>query len=72
MGALKVNEFFQVKGHENIFAIGDVTAIDEEKMAYTATQHVEYLFQTLKGNPTKYLGSKFAVLGTSYSIIVLG
>ena len=53
-GALHVNECFQVKGHENIYAIGDVTAIEEEKMAYTATQHVEYLFETLRGYPCAY------------------
>jgi len=57
-GALHVNEYFQVKGHENIYAIGDVTALEEEKMGYTATQHVEYLFKTLSGYPTFYPRSK--------------
>ena len=59
MGALSVNEFFQVKGQENVYAIGDVTSIDEEKMAYTATQHAEYLFETLRGYPKAYNGSKY-------------
>jgi len=29
---VKVNEFFLIEGSQNIFAIGDVTALDEEKL----------------------------------------
>ena len=35
-GALKVNEYFQVKGFENIFAFGDCCNLNELKLAYVA------------------------------------
>jgi len=52
-GALKVDEFLQVEGQENVFAIGDVTDIDEEKMAYTAQQHARTLVGNLVAEVTK-------------------
>ncbi len=33
---VKVNSFLQLAGHKNIFAAGDITAIDEEKLAQNA------------------------------------
>ncbi|XP_072038670.1 ferroptosis suppressor protein 1-like [Amphiura filiformis] len=39
-GCLIVNEFLQVNGHENVFAIGDCSSADDEaKMGYTASLH---------------------------------
>lgn len=38
-GFIKVNKFLQVRGLENVFAIGDVTNIKEEKLAQTAEIH---------------------------------
>lgn len=38
-GHIKVNEYLQVKGHPNIFAVGDVADIDEEKLAQNAEKH---------------------------------
>ena len=46
-GALKVNEFLQVEGHQDIFAIGDCNNIDEPKMAYLAGLQGEHLIQQL-------------------------
>jgi NADH dehydrogenase FAD-containing subunit len=33
---IKVNSYLQIKGHKNVFAAGDITAIKEEKLAQTA------------------------------------
>ncbi|MEW5306047.1 MAG: hypothetical protein WDW36_008548 [Sanguina aurantia] len=38
-GLIKVDPFFQVEGHANIFALGDCTDIPEEKLAYLAGFH---------------------------------
>ncbi|XP_078483042.1 ferroptosis suppressor protein 1-like [Ciona intestinalis] len=46
-GALEVNEYFQVKGHEDIYAMGDVTNVKEEKMAYTAKIHADLIKSNL-------------------------
>ncbi|KAH0623536.1 hypothetical protein JD844_006384 [Phrynosoma platyrhinos] len=40
-GALKVNEHLQVKGYDNIYAIGDCADVDEPKMAYHAGLHAD-------------------------------
>ena len=36
---VKVNEFLQIKGSRNIFAIGDITDVEEEKLAQNAEIH---------------------------------
>ncbi|XP_078483040.1 ferroptosis suppressor protein 1 [Ciona intestinalis] len=46
-GTLEVNEYFQVKGHEDIYAMGDVTNVKEEKMAYTAKIHADLIKSNL-------------------------
>ncbi|KFO36953.1 Apoptosis-inducing factor 2 [Fukomys damarensis] len=38
-GALRVNEFLQVEGYSNIYAIGDCADLKEPKMAYLAGLH---------------------------------
>ncbi|XP_063817386.1 ferroptosis suppressor protein 1 [Pseudophryne corroboree] len=40
-GALKVNEFLQVEGYSNIYAVGDCTDLREPKMAYNAGVHAK-------------------------------
>ncbi|XP_066456587.1 ferroptosis suppressor protein 1 [Eleutherodactylus coqui] len=40
-GALKVNDYLQVKGYNNIYAIGDCADINEPKMAYHASLHAK-------------------------------
>lgn len=38
-GAILVNGYFQLEGHPHIFAVGDVTALQEEKTAERALEH---------------------------------
>ncbi|XP_074856355.1 ferroptosis suppressor protein 1 isoform X2 [Carettochelys insculpta] len=38
-GALKVNQYLQVEGYDNIYAIGDCADVKEPKMAYHAGLH---------------------------------
>lgn len=38
-GALKVNDYLQVDGFSNVFAVGDCADINEPKMAYHAELH---------------------------------
>jgi len=52
-GTLKVDEFLQVKGQDNVFAIGDVTDINEQKLAYTARLHAEILATNLVAEAIK-------------------
>lgn len=52
---VRTNEFFQLEGFPNIFALGDVTAFQEEKRVERATVHaglvVEHLRKFAKGSP---------------------
>jgi NADH dehydrogenase FAD-containing subunit len=43
-----VNEYFQLEGQHHIFAIGDVTALPEEKTAERAIVHGELVAVNLK------------------------
>lgn len=53
-GALKVNEHLQVKGHSDIYAVGDCADVNEPKMAYHAGLHasvaVNNITNSLTGN----------------------
>ena len=40
---IKVNEYFQVEGHEDIYAIGDCCNTAETKMALHAGKHADLL-----------------------------
>nr|XP_060624846.1 ferroptosis suppressor protein 1 [Anolis sagrei ordinatus] len=40
-GALKVNDYLQVEGYDNIYAIGDCADVKEPKMAYHAALHAD-------------------------------
>uniref|UniRef100_H2ZA76 Ferroptosis suppressor protein 1 n=1 Tax=Ciona savignyi TaxID=51511 RepID=H2ZA76_CIOSA len=46
-GALEVNEHLKVKGHGNIYAMCDVTNIDEEKTPCTPTEHAKVVKENL-------------------------
>jgi len=49
-----VDEYLRVKGYDDIYAIGDITDVAEEKMAYTAKLHADTVLSSLKGAPKKY------------------
>lgn len=44
----QVNRFFQLEGYPHIFAIGDVTALSEEKTSERALVHGELVAQHIK------------------------
>lgn len=45
---IKTNEFLQLKGHKKIFVGGDVTDIQEEKLAQVATMHAHTIVNNIK------------------------
>ncbi len=45
---LKVNDYLQVEGYENIFAGGDITSINEEKLAQNAERHARLIAKNIK------------------------
>ncbi|XP_070537857.1 ferroptosis suppressor protein 1-like [Ptychodera flava] len=47
-GRLKVNEFLQVNGHKNIYAIGDCADVKETKLAYNAGVHADAVTKNLE------------------------
>ncbi|GAM23565.1 hypothetical protein SAMD00019534_067400 [Acytostelium subglobosum LB1] len=51
-GRLKVNEYMQVEGYQNIFAVGDITNVEEIKTLYNARNHAELLARNLKASTT--------------------
>ncbi|XP_026691526.2 ferroptosis suppressor protein 1-like [Ciona intestinalis] len=40
-GTLDVDDYLRVKGHDNIYAVGDVTSVDEEKTPCTPNEHAK-------------------------------
>lgn len=56
-GALKVNDFLQVEGYSNIYAVGDCADLREPKMAYSAGVHaniaVTNIINSFLGKPLK-------------------
>ncbi|XP_068113569.1 ferroptosis suppressor protein 1 [Hyperolius riggenbachi] len=56
-GTLKVNDFLQVEGYSNIYAVGDCANLNEPKMAYHAGLHakiaVTNIINGLKDKPLK-------------------
>jgi NADH dehydrogenase FAD-containing subunit len=47
-GALKTNQFLQLKGYPNIFVGGDITAIPEEKTAQNTERHADLISKNTK------------------------
>jgi NADH dehydrogenase FAD-containing subunit len=47
-GFIKVNEHLQLEGQKNIFVIGDVTAIKEEKCAINVKNHLDVVATNLR------------------------
>ncbi|KMZ56998.1 putative Apoptosis-inducing factor [Zostera marina] len=60
-GQLMVDEHLKVKGHSNIFAIGDITDVNEMKQGYIAQEHAALVAKNLqilvKGGQESKLGS---------------
>ena len=46
-GRLKVDEFLCVEGHENVYAIGDICATVDARLAYVAQEQAKLLAQNL-------------------------
>ena len=46
-GCLKVNEFLQVEGQEDVFAMGDCVNTDEPKVAYLGEVQAATVFHNL-------------------------
>lgn len=46
-GTVAVTETLNVEGHENVYALGDITALAEAKMAGYAMQHAEVIAQNI-------------------------
>ncbi len=47
-GRIKVNPYLQVEGHDNIFAIGDVTNVNEAKLATVAETHAKVVSENIR------------------------
>ncbi|XP_039176435.1 ferroptosis suppressor protein 1 isoform X3 [Crotalus tigris] len=52
-GALKVNEYLQVVGYDNIYAIGDCSDVKEPKMAYHAQLHANVVVTNIINSLTQ-------------------
>ncbi|GMH11139.1 hypothetical protein Nepgr_012980 [Nepenthes gracilis] len=74
-GRLMVDEHLRVKGHKNIFAIGDITDIQEIKQGFLAQQHASKAAKNLQillagGNESKMVTYK--PFGSAVAIVSLG
>lgn len=47
-GFIKVNKFLQLENYKNIFVIGDLADLEEEKMAANAITHASYVSKQIK------------------------
>ncbi|GAA2129788.1 NAD(P)/FAD-dependent oxidoreductase [Actinomadura napierensis] len=47
-GRVPVTEFLNVKGHDHVYAVGDITDVAEAKMAGWAMRHAEVVVQNIK------------------------
>ncbi|XP_070608293.1 ferroptosis suppressor protein 1 [Erythrolamprus reginae] len=52
-GALKVNDYLQVVGYDNIYAIGDCSDVKEPKMAYHAQLHANVVVTNIINSLTQ-------------------
>ena len=46
-GSLRVNEYLQLEGYNNIFAGGDITDLDEEKTGHNADFHSRTIYENI-------------------------
>lgn len=52
-GALKVNQYLQLEGYENIYVIGDCADLEEPKMAYHAGLHADVVVTNIINSLTQ-------------------
>ncbi|EGG21756.1 putative apoptosis inducing factor [Cavenderia fasciculata] len=52
-GRIKVNGSLQVEGHDNVFAIGDITNVDELKTSYNAAYHAAVVSKNIQALESK-------------------
>ncbi|KAG2484043.1 hypothetical protein HYH03_017133 [Edaphochlamys debaryana] len=78
-GQVKVEPTLQVVGHPHMFALGDITSVDENKMGFLATKHAELAAKSIQamvkaGGPSKAgkLGTWKPNMGTPSMIVTLG
>ncbi|XP_030830622.1 apoptosis-inducing factor 2 [Strongylocentrotus purpuratus] len=53
-GSLQVNQYLQVEGHENIFAVGDCCNADVQKMAYRAGEQGKAVYHNIVQHASGY------------------
>lgn len=74
-GRLIVDEHLRVRGHQNVFGIGDITDIKEMKQGYIAHQHAQVvgknLKQVLKGGKEHKLAT-YKAASSELAIVSLG
>ncbi|MEU2021262.1 FAD-dependent oxidoreductase [Streptomyces sp. NPDC016469] len=46
-GRVPVTEFLHIRGHDHVYAVGDITDVDEAKMAGYAMQHAEVVAKNI-------------------------
>ncbi|OWM64077.1 apoptosis-inducing factor 2-like [Punica granatum] len=73
-GRLMVDENMRVKGHKNVFAIGDITDVPELKQGYLAHAHAEVTVKNLKVLMSGGKGPKLATHkpGSAMALVSLG
>ncbi|GAB2274559.1 hypothetical protein Dimus_009326 [Dionaea muscipula] len=74
-GRLMVDEHLRIKGHQNKFAIGDITDIKEIKQGYLAQQHAEKAAKNIKvilarASETEFV--KYQPSSSAIAIVSLG
>ncbi|KAL5709155.1 hypothetical protein ACHQM5_019875 [Ranunculus cassubicifolius] len=75
-GRLMVDENVRVKGHKNIFAVGDITDIPEIKQGYLAQEHSKVAAKNIellvKGGDEKKMAVYKASTGKPIALVSLG
>ncbi|PON84384.1 FAD/NAD(P)-binding domain containing protein [Trema orientale] len=70
-GRLMVDEHLRVRGHNNVFGIGDITDIKEMKQGYIAQQHAQVAAKNLKLLLKGGKESKLAKYKSSFEVALI-
>jgi apoptosis-inducing factor 2 len=71
-GRVKVNQHLQMEGHSNIFALGDITNIDEPKLAVNASRHAGIIAHNLKALRGQSRLKRYTPMSVPMTAIPLG